>query len=215
MAEFLSAFLIGILGAGHCVAMCGGLTAAIGVSNNLKSNLAYNIGRITSYTLAGLALGLIGYWLTSLLFPILISLRFLSGVILILLGFYLARWYMGLTRLEKLFNRFWQFIAPLAQQSVQKNYFGAKFVAGMLWGWLPCGLVYSTLTWATSQANPISSALIMLAFGLGTMPALLFSAVISQQFKAVINHKITRALSGAILILFGLQTIYVGLLQVW
>ncbi|WAJ69046.1 sulfite exporter TauE/SafE family protein [Catenovulum adriaticum] len=214
MIDFLSAFMIGIMGASHCLVMCGGLSAAMGLNQSFIATLTYNLGRIISYTIAGFLLGLLGLWLTKQFEFILIGLRLLSGIMLILLGLYIARWFMGLTQLEKIFSGFWQLIAPLAQKSLTKKSYFSRFISGMLWGWLPCGLVYSTLTYAAAQANPIQSALVMFAFGLGTLPTLLLSASLSQQISQLIKNQYSKNIAAIALILFGCHTIYIAWLQI-
>ncbi len=213
MIDYLSAFMIGIMGASHCLVMCGGLSAAMGLNQSFLATLTYNAGRIISYSIAGLLLGSLGYLLTSSFDAILISLRFISGIMLILLGLYIARWYMGLTAIEKVFGLFWKLIAPVAQKKMTQKGLVARFTSGMLWGWLPCGLVYSTLTYAAAQASPVSSMLTMLSFGLGTLPALLLSAGLSQQISQLVKHKLSQKIAGIALISFGMHTVYIGLLQ--
>ncbi|MCU4674527.1 sulfite exporter TauE/SafE family protein [Catenovulum sp. 2E275] len=213
MSDYLAAIIIGLSGASHCLVMCGGLSAAMGLNKSFISALLYNLGRISSYTIAGFLLGYAGLWLTDSFEGVLLALRLLAGIMLILLGLYISRLYMGLIYIEKIFGLFWRLIAPLAQKSISTKSLTARFFSGMLWGWLPCGLVYSTLTFAATQANPLQSAFIMLCFGVGTLPALLLSAQLSQQLGQILKHKYSQYLAGLMLIMFGAHTLYITALQ--
>ncbi len=210
----ISAFLIGLLGAGHCLGMCGGIAAAVAFSSDKnQSNLftlsAYNIGRISSYTLLGALFGLIGetvirQWLID---TGMLLMRTLAGVMLILMALYLSQIYMGLTKLEKVGSFFWRYIQPFGKQFLPvKNPLQAYFL-GCIWGWLPCGLVYSILVFAIAQANPFNSALVMLAFGLGTFPAVFFGSLASSYIKSLITSRLFRVFSAVLLVIFGIWTI--------
>ncbi|MER2493037.1 sulfite exporter TauE/SafE family protein [Catenovulum sediminis] len=215
MTDLFSAFVIGLMGAGHCIGMCGGLALASGMQKSLADTLLYNIGRISSYTLLGLMIGLLGYWLTDSFKPILNLLRLLSGFLLIFLGLYISQWYMGLAKIEQLFSGAWRIIAPAANKQIFQPGKFNRFIAGTLWGWLPCGLVYSVLTWAATQASPIHSASIMLAFGLGTCPAMLLSGMLSQQLAEITQNKYVRSFFGFTLIGFGLYSIFTTIMQMF
>ena len=132
--------------------------------------LAYNLGRISSYTLAGLLLGLAGWAVANS--PLVMGLRVVAALLLIAMGLYLAGWWSGLTRIEALGRGLWRYIQPLTRRFMPVTSLPRALVLGSLWGWLPCGLVYSTLLWAASQGNALDSAALMLAFGLGTLPVL-------------------------------------------
>ncbi len=84
---------------------------------------------------------------------------------------------------------------------------------GFLWGWLPCGLVYSTLSWAAVSGNAINGSLLMLSFGLGTLPAMLLVGLGADALKKWLNHVVTKNISGLLLMGYGLQTIYIALNQ--
>lgn len=208
--------LIGLMGAGHCAGMCGGIVAALGFSaakdsSNKKHSqwpllLSYNIGRISSYALAGAAagwLGLVGEQYLAL-GP---YLRGIAGLLLILMGFYLAGWWNILTQLERLGALLWRKIHPYGKDLFQVKSVGKGFILGMLWGWLPCGLVYSALAYAAALADPLSGAMAMAAFGLGTMPAMLLGGVFSQQLRQLLQRQLLRWPMALVMICFGIWTL--------
>ena len=208
----LSALILGLLGGGHCLGMCGGLMGALTLAiapqrrgQRLQLLLAYNLGRILSYTLAGLLLGLAGWALASS--PAAMGLRVIAALLLIAMGLYLAGWWSGLTRIEALGRGLWRHIQPLTRRFMPVDSLPRALILGTLWGWLPCGLVYSTLLWATSQGNALDSAALMLTFGLGTLPVLLATGMAAERFTALLRQRGVRVAGGLLVILFGLWTL--------
>ncbi len=186
----------------------GALTLAIPAEQRqrrLRLLLAYNLGRIVSYTLAGLLLGLAGWALAS--GPAATALRTLAGLLLIVMGLYLAGWWSGLTRIEGAGRLLWRHIEPLARRLLPVRSAPRALLLGGLWGWLPCGLVYSTLLWAASQGDALDSALLMLAFGLGTLPMLLATGLAAERLTALLRRRAVRLGGGLLVILFGLWTL--------
>jgi sulfite exporter TauE/SafE len=215
MSELLpllvSALILGLLGGGHCLGMCGGLMGALTLAipaeqrgRRLRLLLAYNLGRILSYALAGLLLGMAGWALGNS--PLALGLRILAGLLLICMGLYLAGWWSGLTRIEGIGRLLWRHIQPQASRLLPVRSLPQALLLGALWGWLPCGLVYSTLLWAASQGNALDSALLMLAFGLGTWPVLLASGLLAERLNALLRRRV-RIAGGLLVILFGLWTL--------
>lgn len=221
----LSAFMLGFFGSAHCLGMCGGLASALGLNtsppatklittNSTPSKpsglsfilLAYNVGRISSYCLAGLIVGSLGFWLSQQLATLDI-LRYLAASMLILMGLYLGQWFNGIIWTEKLGSKLWPFIQPLSKRFIPIKSLKDAFFVGIVWGWLPCGLVYSALIWASLEASSLSSALIMLAFGLGTLPSMLASGLFAQQLSGFIRQKLFRSTAGLLMILFGLWSL--------
>ncbi len=208
----ISALVLGLLGGGHCLGMCGGLMGALTLAipaeqraRRFRLLLAYNLGRILSYSLAGLLLGLAGWAVAS--GPLALGLRIVAGLLLICMGLYLAGWWSGLTRIEALGRGLWKHIQPLAGRLLPVSSLPRALLLGALWGWLPCGLVYSTLLWAASQGNAVDSALLMLAFGLGTWPVLLATGLAAERLTAVLRRRGVRIAGGLLVILFGLWTL--------
>lgn len=211
-----TAFLIGMLGSGHCVGMCGGILGALSVSAaperrrgkrpDLVLLLGYNLGRILSYSAAGLIAGLIGsvFIRTHLETP----LRLVAAFLLIALGLYLTGLWQGITRLEALGKHFWKRLQPLSRGLVPVRNGHQAVLLGAIWGWLPCGLVYAALAWAATAPTPLHGALTMFAFGLGTLPALLATGLFAEQFARFARHATTRAGSGLLVMAFGVWTLW-------
>ena len=206
-----SALVLGLLGGGHCLGMCGGLMGALTLAippeqrgRRLRLLLAYNLGRILSYASAGLLLGLAGWAVASS--PAALALRVVAALLLIAMGLYLAGWLSGLTRIEALGRGLWRHIQPLASRLLPVSSLPRALLLGALWGWLPCGLVYSTLLWAASQGNAGYSAALMLAFGLGTWPVLLATGLAAERVNALLRRRSVRVAGGVLVMLFGMWT---------
>ena len=207
----VSAVILGLLGGGHCLGMCGGLMGALTLAippeqrgRRLRLLLAYNLGRILSYASAGLLLGLAGWAVASS--PAALALRVVAALLLIAMGLYLAGWWSGLTRIEALGRGLWRHIQPLASRLLPVSSLPRALLLGALWGWLPCGLVYSTLLWAASQGNAGYSAALMLAFGLGTWPVLLATGLAAERVNALLRRRSVRVAGGVLVMLFGIWT---------
>lgn len=208
----ISALILGLLGGGHCLGMCGGLMGALTLAippkqrgRRLQLLLAYNFGRILSYATAGLLFGLAGWAVASS--PAAMLLRIVAGLLLISMGLYLGGWWSGLTRIEALGRGLWRHIQPVASRLLPVSSLPRALLLGALWGWLPCGLVYSTLLWAASQGDALDSGLLMLAFGLGTWPVLLATGMAAERLTALLRRRGVRMAGGLLVILFGLWTL--------
>lgn len=209
--SLLSAFLLGIMGSGHCLGMCGGISAALGLQQKHPHFFlaSYNLGRISTYTTLGAVAGLIGSQITDLA-PLLGPwLRTVAGLLLITMGLYIAGWWMGLTKLEQLGSRLWRHIQPLSSTLLPVSNHWQALQLGLLWGLLPCGLVYSILSWALATASWQQSALLMLAFGLGTLPSMLISGYAGKRLLALLRQHRARAIAGLLMIALGLMTIVI------
>ncbi len=207
-----SALVLGLLGGGHCLGMCGGLMGALTLAippeqrgRRLRLLLAYNLGRILSYAAAGLLLGLAGVAVASS--PLATGLRVVAALLLIAMGLYLAGWWSGLTRIEALGRGLWRHVQPLATRLLPVSSLPRALLLGALWGWLPCGLVYSTLLWAASQGDALHSAALMLAFGVGTWPVLLATGLAAERVGSVLRNRSVRMAGGVMVMLFGLWTL--------
>ena len=208
----LSALVLGLLGGGHCLGMCGGLMGALTMAippeqrgKRLRLLMAYNLGRISSYALAGLLIGLAGWAVASS--PAAMVLRVVAALLLISMGLYLAGWWSGLTRIEAIGKGLWRHIQPFASRLMPVTSLPRALLLGALWGWLPCGLVYSTLLWAASQGDALDSALLMLAFGVGTLPVLIATGLAAERLMALLRKRSVRVAGGVLVILFGLWTL--------
>jgi sulfite exporter TauE/SafE len=206
---FGAALLLGLVASGHCIVMCGGISGALGLVTSKNHSGAprrtllatYQCGRIASYTLAGLLVGSIGDRVISILDvdSVRVGLRIATGIALAMaalamLGRIKAPG-LGLGRL------LWPRIARLGRRLVPVASVPRAFAFGMLWGWMPCGLAYSVLLIAALAANPLQSAAIMLAFGLGTLPAMLAAAWSAPRLAAWSSRRSVRNGAGACLLL--------------
>ncbi|WP_372964600.1 sulfite exporter TauE/SafE family protein [Marinobacter sp.] len=214
--SYTSAFIIGLLGSTHCLGMCGGISASlsmalpVGKGFRLRQTLlllAFNFGRIGSYSLIAAGIALLstraaGQWQWAG-----ILLMTLAGMLLIFMGLSMGQWWQGIRFVEKIGAPVWQALSPLTKRFLPVNNAGQALALGALWGWLPCGLVYSTLGWAALQPTVPSAALTMFCFGLGTLPSMLATGYAAQWIRGIKSNQNFRKFSGALLILFGLWTL--------
>ncbi|MCF2947060.1 sulfite exporter TauE/SafE family protein [Paraglaciecola aquimarina] len=205
--SFISAFLVGLAGGVHCVGMCGGIVGAfsfgIPKSDNLfPYALAYNMGRILSYTLAGCITGWLGHIFSNQVYQGLIILQFFSAVFLLMLALYISGWWHGLTKIEKFGNGLWKHIQPRSKRFIPFKSPLYALPYGILWGWLPCGLVYSILTWSLASGSTITGGLIMFGFGLGTLPVMLLTAMGFEKIKSTIQHPTSKNIISILLLIF-------------
>lgn len=209
-----SAFLIGLLGGVHCLGMCGGIVNALSIGGGEKTSgrpqilLLYNLGRIGSYTLAGAMVGGLGLLLQGPVGILGQELRILAGLMMVAMGLYLGGWWRGLAHLERLGNFLvWRRLQPFASRLLPAGRPGPALLLGMLWGWLPCGLVYSTLTLAGALADWRQSAAVMAAFGLGTLPIMLFTGVFAAKVRGWMRRLAVRSGAAILVIIFGFWTL--------
>lgn len=219
--DLLAAFAIGLMGAGHCIGMCGGISAAISINTaaslypKWQFIVSYNIGRLISYMIFGAIIGgvFVALSTASESYSALAYLRIISGLLMCLLGFYIANWWKGLVYIELAGKGLWRLISPLTKSLLPLRTPFSAFPFGFIWGWLPCGLVYSTLSWAAVSGGSLNGALIMLSFGLGTLPAMLLVGLGANALKYYLHHSITKNVSGLLLLIYGVHTIYIALHQ--
>jgi len=204
------AIITGLLGGVHCAGMCGGIVSALASGPRTNGtawliHLCYNLGRIASYALAGAiagSVGSLGLMLDGLL-PVQIALYAAANLLLIGLGLYLAGIRGPIARLERLGSRFWSLLKPFTRRFLPADSPAKALALGMLWGWLPCGLVYTMLFTALLSGSALSGATIMLAFGLGTLPNLLVAAALLHGPRGWLASRPARTLSGAVVLGFG------------
>ena len=200
---FFTLFLLGFFGGTHCVGMCGGLSSAFALQlpphlNRLGLIVLLNLGRISSYVLIGLIVGLVGQigislddtrWLQN-------GLYLSANLLLLFLGLYLAGISSLATRIESIGRPVWKRLNPLLNRLLPIQSVPACFGVGMLWGWLPCGLVYSASLYALGSGNALEGGLYMLAFALGTLPNLLAMGLFAAQLKNFLQRKTVRLAAG-------------------
>jgi uncharacterized protein len=181
---FAAAFVAGLLGGVHCAGMCGGIVASLSAGTRgapIARQAAFNAGRIATYALFGAAAGFAG----SLLFAMQAALFVVANVLVILLGLYIGGWGRAVLRLEGAGRLVWRRVEPLARRIFPIDSTGKALAAGAAWGWVPCGLVYSTLALALASGSAVSGAAVMAAFGLGTLPTLLAAGLAAQRVLAL------------------------------
>ncbi|WP_413284434.1 sulfite exporter TauE/SafE family protein [Vibrio sp. MA40-2] len=205
--DWIAALLVGFLGSAHCVGMCGGIASVMSLNSVTKggrtlTTLLYNIGRIISYMIAGALVGGAISSAASLLqdYAVLNALRIMSALVMIILALYIGKWWHGLLYVEKLGQHLWKFISPLTKKLLPLSSPLHALPLGLLWGWLPCGLVYSSLTWAAVSGSAVNGSLIMAAFGVGTLPSMLLVGLGANYVNKLKNSPLFRQ-SGAIILL--------------
>ena len=214
---FGTALLVGLLGSTHCLGMCGGIVGALnmGIDADLSRrprslfafHLAYNCGRICSYLLVGLLAGSLGSGLVRLgLSPA--AGKLLAAAFMIALGLYLADWWRGLALLERVGYRLWQYIRPLGQKLLPVRSLPRALLLGLLWGWLPCGLVYAVVAWSLTTGSAREGAVLMLGFGIGTLPAMLLAGNAMVYLQNWIRSPLIRTSAGIAIIVLGIVGVY-------
>lgn len=217
--SYISAFFVGLLGGVHCVGMCGGIVGALTLGTAPQQStpwrylLAYNFGRIASYTLAGLIIGGLGAQLATL-HEVQLGLKILAGIFMIAMGLYIAGWWFGLLRVEQLGGLFWRRIQPIGNRLIPVKSTYQAGLLGLVWGWLPCGLVYSVLIWTLSAEGAVEGALLLLSFGLGTLPNLLAMGIFAIGLKQWMQQKSVKVVAGLLIMFFGVYQLYQTLIMV-
>ena len=219
-APYVTAFLVGLLGGVHCLTMCGGLVSSLTLGLDprrrraprrmLPLQLGYNLGRVAGYGLAGALAGGLGAILLQLdsLQIAQRALYALAGVVMILLGLYLGGWGHRLAQVERLGLLLWCHLAPLTRRWLPVRRMGEAVAIGLIWAWIPCGLVYSVLITAVSTGSPSDGALLMFAFGAGTLPNLLGIGLLAGAAARLAEHHRWRQAAGLMVIGFGVQALW-------
>lgn len=220
MTEYITVFLVGLFGGVHCVGMCGGIVSILsfGISPDKKQSpinllpilLGYNIGRISSYTLAGAVIGGLSATFISLagLHQSQQVLQMIAAVFMIALGLYLANIWTGLVKIELIGKKLWQKIEPISRKFIPVTGFSKAVPLGFFWGWLPCGLVYSVLVMTLSAGSAAKGALLMLAFGLGTLPNLLAMGFVANKLTQITRQPTVRLLAGLLIVAMGILILF-------
>ncbi len=216
-----SAFLLGLFSTLHCVGMCGGIIGALSLSLPPDIRLhrhrlfffvsAYNLGRISSYTLAGLVAGAVG---TGVLQSAGFDqghaiLRLLGVAMMIAIGLYLTGWLPQLAMVEKIGGPVWRRLEPFGRKLIPVDSLGKALVYGLVWGWLPCGLVYFVLIWALTAGDALHGAATMLAFGLGTLPTLMTAGFMTSWLTRFAQSGATRQVVGVLIILMAIGSLFI------
>lgn len=215
-ASYLVAFAMGLFSSMHCIGMCGSIigTLTLSLKPEVRATKAllfpyvlnYNLGRITSYSLAGMLVGVI---------EALLSMPFgeghghrvlqiLSALIMSGAGLYIAGWFPRFAYIEKAGARFWKWIEPYGRRLIPVKTRQQAFLFGMVWGWLPCGLVYAALALAATTGDIVHSGLTMLTFGLGTLPAVMSVGIITSTLTRLSKMQSFKRIVGLLMIVLAL-----------
>lgn len=211
-ASYLAAFVIGLFSSLHCIGMCGSIigTLTYSLSQELRNNkrilfsiiLSYNLGRVASYAIAGALVGLL-----SIPFSQGMAYRFLqlaSAAIMAGAGLYIGGWFPRFAYIEKMGSRFWKLIEPFGRKMIPVKTRGQAMLFGMIWGWLPCGLIYTALALAATTGNIMHSSMTMLAFGLGTLPAVVGVGIMTSLLAKLSKAQLFKQIVGVLFIIFAL-----------
>ncbi len=200
-------FLLGVSGAGHCLGMCGGVATALNLGGNRSAALTlwYHSGRLMSYCVIGSFLGAGAGMINSGSWNL--GLRYLAGLLLVGMGLYVGNWWRGMAVLERGGALLWRPMQALSTHFVPVQYAWQSLALGLCWGLMPCGLIYSALALAaTAQTGP-GAGLLMLCFGIGTLPAMLTASFAAARVQEVLRAKGMQQVIALALVLGGLWTL--------
>ena len=217
----IAAFVLGLFSTVHCLGMCGGIIGALSLSLPQRVRMhrgrlltfitSYNIGRILSYSFAGMIVGFIGAEAAAYtdMSDGPSFLRYTGVVMMIAIGLYLAGWLPQLSKVERIGKPLWKMLEPIGRRLVPVDSLPKALLYGLIWGWLPCGMVYFVLVWALTSGSATQGALTMAAFGLGTLPSLLTAGIAASWLRRFTRSPLTRQLVGASVILMAVVTLLV------
>ena len=207
-----AAFVTGLLGSAHCFGMCGGLSGLFAVNASVASlrpqftmAFTYNLGRVLSYAFLGAVVALVGQAFVDSIPRLAAPVRLASGLLIVIVGLQVAFDWRFLAPVEKAGAKIWNRIAPAARSLLPVTSHPKALGLGLLWGWLPCGLVYSVLLIAATTANPVEGGIVMIAFGVGTMPAMIATGISASKLSQFMSRK--RVGAGLLIVLLGLLTL--------
>ncbi len=211
----ITAFILGLLGSLHCLAMCGGIAGMLHAATvsapvdhaprrRWSITLAYHAGRIGSYMAAGGIVAFAGVTLMGLLGQETARsvAQLLGGLFMVLLGLYLTGWWNALAPIERLGLQLWRRISPLTRRLLPITGYRRALGVGAIWGWMPCGLVYSALALVMASGRPLTGALAMGAFGLGTLPMVIAAGYLGGE-AGLLRKPVVRQVAGSLIMLFG------------
>lgn len=216
-----SAFLLGFFSTLHCIGMCGGIIGALSLSlplaiRNNKTKLfafvlTYNVGRLISYSAAGIIAGAVG---TGVLQSTGFDqghtvLRAIGIIMMIAVGLYLTGWLPQLASVEKIGIPVWKRLEPIGRKLVPVASLPKALAYGLIWGWLPCGLVYFVLIWALTSGDAVLGGLTMLAFGAGTLPTLITAGFMTSWITRFAHSKKARQVVGLLIIAMAIGSLFI------
>jgi uncharacterized protein len=218
-----AAFAAGLAGSAHCLTMCGGVAGALGMrarsaaATSLQSWLQpglHQCGRIAGYALAGTLVGMLSQgtqWFMHMTSAAVV-LRVAAGVLTLLIALRVLTGRNLLASIERSGMHVWRRLQPFTHRAARSDAWYGSLLLGLLWGWLPCGMVYSMLLMAATTGNVAAGAATMASFGCGTLPAMLASSWVISRLPWSANRATLRLASGMLLVLFGLWSLVAPLL---
>jgi hypothetical protein len=216
----LLAFVVGLFSALHCAGMCGGIVGALSFSLPASTRarpdrllaylLAINLGRVLSYACAGALFGwlggaLLGEGVRTWLYD---GMRLIAALVVIGIGLYIGGWFPRFAWVERVGVPLWRRLEPLGRALLPLRSLPRALLYGAVWGWLPCGLVYTMLIGAPAQGGALGGALYMALFGLGTFPVLLLGGFAAGRLYGLGRDRRVQAAAGAVVIVLGLSTLH-------
>ena len=214
--SYVTAFLLGLFSTVHCIAMCGSVIGALTLSlpKEVREDhakmfpyvLNYNLGRLFSYGVAGAIVGVLSSPLAE--FNGHAILRYVSLLVMIAMGLYLAGWFPKFAKMERMGAPIWRWLQPIGQKLLPVKTRSQALFLGVIWGWLPCGLVYAALAVAATVGEPVKASLVMLAFGAGTLPAVMGAGLFTGMLAALAKFKHLRQFAGVLIIAMALATAF-------
>ncbi|OUR72478.1 hypothetical protein A9Q78_06685 [Methylophaga sp. 41_12_T18] len=212
--SYITAFLLGLFSTVHCIAMCGSVIGALTLSlpaevresqqKMLPYVFNYNLGRLLSYGTAGAIVGLLSSPLAA--FDGHLILRYLSVIVMVAMGLYLAGWFPKFAQMERIGAPIWRKLQPISQKLLPVRTLKQAFLLGAVWGWLPCGLVYAALAVAATVGEPMKASMVMLAFGAGTLPAVMGAGLFTGMLASMARAKHLRRIAGISIIVMAVAT---------
>jgi len=214
----VAAFVTGLLGSAHCFGMCAGLSGLFAVNASVASlrsqlpmAIVYNTGRILSYAFLGVLVATVGQSVVKAIPNIAAPVRLAGGLLIVIVGLQVAFGWRFLAPLEQAGATIWKRIAPAAKNLLPVTTLRKALGLGLLWGWLPCGLVYSVLLLAATTANALNGGLVMIAFGIGTMPAMIMTGISASRLSQFLSRK--RMGAGLLIVLIGALTMAMPIMK--
>ncbi|CAK0765331.1 DsbD_2 domain-containing protein [Gammaproteobacteria bacterium] len=214
-----AAFLVGLMSSVHCLGMCGAIagTLVFSLEREIRTDhrrllpylLAYNLGRIASYSIVGAAFGAFGASLAKLIPNGHHLLQVMAAVLMVGTGIYLGGWFPAFAHIEALGIPLWRRIEPYGRHLLPVRSLTQALLFGVIWGWLPCGLVYTGLVWAVAADGAVRGALLMACFGLGTLPAVASVGLVAGWLLECARRPSMKRIVAAIVILLALLILWI------
>lgn len=215
-------FILGLISTVHCIGMCGGIVGALTLSlpQSIRNDRwrmlpyvsAYNLGRLTSYVFLGALFGMAGGGLINWLAPQQghTVLQLVAAVVMIAIGLYLAGWFPKFALIESIGVPIWRRLEPLGRNLLPVRSTIKAYLFGVVWGWLPCGLVYSALIWTATSGSAVKGGLFMLAFGAGTLPSMITAGIVAGWIARLSRLQRLRQFAGVTLIVLAVASVVVS-----